>query len=73
MMAMELKGVKMSKAFWQGFWQGFSKASAIAITLGIVFVCGLALGSYSHPYEKCKRMFNTQENIEECIWLVQQR
>jgi hypothetical protein len=56
MMAMELKGVKMSKAFWHGF----SKASAIGITVGIVFISGLVLGSYAHPYEKCRRSYNTQ-------------
>lgn len=73
MMATEIKGIKMSKAFWEGFRQGFSKASAIGITLGIVFVSGLALGSYAHPYERCKRSYSTQENIEECIWLLEQR
>jgi hypothetical protein len=59
----------MSKAFWQGF----DKASAIGITLGIVFISGLALGSYAHPYEKCKRSYSTQENITECVWAIDKK
>ena len=30
---------------------------------------GLELGSYSHPYEVCKRIYNTHEDINECIWI----
>ena len=30
---------------------------------------GLALGTYSHPYEVCKRMYDTPEDISECIWI----
>jgi len=46
----------MSKAFWLG---------GILTGLGV----GLVLGSYSHPYEQCKRMYNTPEDISECVWI----
>ena len=53
----------MSKIFWQGFrsWVGFAIAGA--------FVAGLALGSYSHPYEQCKRMYTVPDDILECVWI----
>jgi hypothetical protein len=53
----------MSKTFWQGFksWRGF----AIAVS----FVLGTALGNYAHPYEVCKRMYDTPEDVAECVWI----
>lgn len=49
----------MSKAFWLG---------GILTGLGV----GLALGSYSHPYEVCKRKYpNIDEHILECVWLLE--
>ena len=57
----------MSKAFWQGFREGYMKY----FWVGIAFSIGLALGSYSHPYEKCKRMYVGLENIDECVWLLE--
>ena len=59
----------MSKAFWEGFWQGFGKASVIGWAAAIAFVIGLVLGSYSHPYEVCKRLHTTQEDVSECVWI----
>ena len=37
------------------------------------FVVGLALGSASHPYERCTvgKGFTNPEDIGECIWLLQ--
>ena len=60
---------KASKAFWEGFWDGFGRASKYGIPIAIAFVIGLALGSYSHPYEQCKRMYETPEDISECVWI----
>ena len=41
--------------------------------IGVVltgFGIGLALGSYyTHPYEQCKRMYTTPEDISECVWI----
>jgi hypothetical protein len=53
----------MSKVFWEGFksWIGFAIAGS--------FVVGLILGSYAHPYEQCKRMYDTQEDVAECTWI----
>lgn len=59
----------MSKAFWEGFGTGFITASKYSILIAVAFVVGLTLGSYSHPYEVCKRMYNSQEDISECVWL----
>jgi hypothetical protein len=53
----------MSKTFWLGgilFWLG-----GILTGLGV----GLALGLYSHPYEVCKRMYDTPEDVSECVWI----
>lgn len=41
----------------------------ISIGIALAFIAGLALGSYSHPYEVCKRMYVTPEDISECVWL----
>ena len=59
----------MSKAFWEGFKDGFTRASKYAVFPAIAFILGLTLGSYSHPYEVCSRMYETQEDISECVWL----
>jgi hypothetical protein len=61
----------MSKAFWEGFGTGFNKGSMIGIPAAAAFVLGLALGSYSHPYEVCKRMYDTPEYIVECVWILE--
>jgi len=38
----------------------------------LVFCLGLALGSYSHPYEICQRKYDNIENyIMECVWLLE--
>ena len=52
-----------SPAFWKGFksWIGFAIAGS--------FVVGLALGNYAHPYEVCKRMYDTAEDVAECVWI----
>ena len=59
----------MSKAFWEGFWDGFGRASKYGIVFALGVCVGLALGSYSHPYEVCKRMYDTPEDISECVWI----
>ena len=59
----------MSKAFWEGFVEGFTRASKYGIPIALALVAGLALGSYSHPYEVCKRMYETPEDISECVWI----
>lgn len=55
----------MSKAFWEGFRQGFM----MFFWVGIAFAIGIAVGSYAHPYEVCKRMYNTPEDVSECVWI----
>ena len=41
----------------------------MAISAVMLLISGLALGSYSHPYEVCKRMYDTPEDISECVWI----
>jgi hypothetical protein len=55
----------MSKAFWQGFREGYLKYFWVGVALAV----GLELGSYLHPYEVCKRMYDTPEDIGECVWI----
>jgi len=59
----------MSKAFWEGFRNGFTRTSKYGIPLAVVFVLGLYLGSASHPYEVCKKQYDTPEDIAECVWI----
>lgn len=61
----------MIKAFWEGFRNGFTQASKYGILAAIAFVAGLTLGSYSHPYEVCQRMYQNDEDRAECVWLLQ--
>lgn len=43
----------------------------ILCAASVAFVIGLALGSYSHPYEQCTRKgFDDPVDIGECIWLL---
>ena len=59
----------MRKAFWEGFKNGFTRASLYGIGPVVAFLIGLYLGSASHPYEVCKHMYNTPEDISECVWI----
>ena len=59
----------MSKAFWEGFVDGFTRASKYVIPITIALALGHALGNYDHPYEVCKRMYDTPEDISECVWI----
>ena len=59
----------MIKAFLEGFRTGFTQAIKYGIPIALAFVLGLALGSYSHPYEVCKKQYDTPEDISECVWI----
>lgn len=63
----------MSKAFWQGFREGYLKFFWPSIFISCAFVLGVLLGNYGHPYEECQRMYNTPEDISECVWLLENR
>ena len=43
------------------------------LTLTITFLAGFVLGgllvAVTNPYEVCKRMYNTPEDIAECVWI----
>jgi len=56
----------MSKAFWEGFKDGFTR---YGIPIAAAFVLGLYLGSASHPYEVCKKQYDTPEDVSECTWI----
>lgn len=60
----------MSKAFWNVVVGGFTRGSKeYGIPIAVAFVVGLTLGSYAHPYEQCKRMYDSAEEISECTWI----
>ena len=63
----------MSKMFWESFMDGFTRASKYGIPIAAAFVLGVLLGNYGHPYEECQRMYNTPEDISECVWLLENR
>ena len=48
----------MANIFWFG--------SGILFGLGVI-----ALANYARPYEVCKRMYNTPEDIGECVWILE--
>jgi hypothetical protein len=56
----------MSKAFWEGFFEGVWKASVI---LNPFIILWLSYMLVFHPYEQCKRMYETPEDISECVWI----
>ena len=33
------------------------------------FLAGMELADTLNPYEQCKRMYNTPEDISECVWI----
>lgn len=61
----------MSKAFFEGFKDGFTRASKYCIPIAVALIVGLTLGSWSHPYEQCKRIYNSLEDISECVWILE--
>lgn len=60
---------KKKDIFMQGFREGFLRTNKYVIPITIALAAGHALGSYSHPYESCKRMYETPEDISECVWI----
>lgn len=58
----------MSKAFWKGFREGY--VEAFKYTAPIAFII-MALLYYFHPYERCKRMYDNQNDISECTWILE--
>ena len=57
----------MGKAFWCGFREGYFKFFWIGIALSV----GFLLANYFHPYEQCKRMYNSPEDVMECVWILE--
>lgn len=58
----------MSKAFWEGFWTGWFKV----LKYSLVFILGASFAyAYLHPYERCKRMYDNQNDISECVWILE--
>ena len=59
----------MSKAFWQGFREGYMQGVQIVALIILPLIVGWAFGQYFHPYDSCKRMYSTPEDIVECVWI----
>lgn len=64
------RGILNDGQIWQRFREGYSRTSVYGIVVAIAFVIGLTLGSWSHPYEQCKKMYSEPEDISECIWIL---
>jgi hypothetical protein len=60
-----------SKAFWDGFKDGYIKTSIIGLPFAFGLIAGWAFATYFHPYEECKRMYETPEDIAECVWILE--
>ena len=37
------------------------------------FLAGMELADTLNPYEQCKRMYETPEDISECVWIKENR
>ena len=55
----------MSKSFWDDWG---TIIIMIWVALGS-FVAGMELADTLNPYERCKRMYETPEDISECVWI----
>ena len=61
--------MKYCKSFFKSFFETFSIGLVIGVPAVVAFIIGLALGSASHPYELCKKKYDTPEEISECVWI----
>jgi hypothetical protein len=59
------------KAFYIGFWDGFHKGSIVGLPIAFGLIVGWAFAMYFHPYEICKRKYETLEDISECMWILE--
>lgn len=41
----------------------------MAVAHVFMLVAGLWIGYESHPYESCRAMYTTPEDISECVWI----
>ena len=41
--------------------------------IGVGFIIGTWFGAwagwFTHPYEQCKRMYTSPEDVSECVWI----
>lgn len=60
----------MNEAFWKGFRDGFVTGSkyGIPFLLG-AFVVDIFHDMNTHPYDECVTMYETPEDIMECVWI----
>jgi len=57
----------MSKAFWDDY-----KWIIVVFSLMLgSFVAGMELADTLNPYEQCKRMYDTPEDVSECVWILE--
>lgn len=56
------------KSFKKGFGHGFYTMFPYYLITLIMILC-VVFGQYIHPYEQCKRMYETPEDIMECVWI----
>lgn len=39
------------------------------IPYGLIFLVGGVLAYILHPYEQCSRMYDTPQDVLECVWI----
>lgn len=57
----------MSDSNESAFWHEFKKGYMKYFWMGLAIALGIQLGNYVHPYEQCKRVYDTAEEVTECI------
>ena len=51
------------------FWDDYKWIIVVFSLMLGSFVAGMELADTLNPYEQCKRMYNTPEDIIECVWI----
>ena len=51
------------------FWDDYKWIIVVFSLMLGSFVAGMEFADTLNPYEQCKRMYDTPEDISECVWI----
>ena len=54
------------------FWDDYKWIIVVFSLMLGSFVAGMELADTLNPYEQCKRMYDTPEDVSECVWIKTQ-